>query len=147
MKFNFINETNTKPDFIFKNTLKKLVNLTMTETKFEFKLSTFTIVLCDKEKIIKLNKQYRNKNSATDVLSFPNEEIVHGMKFNLKKQYLGEIFICNEILHQQAENLNQSVEREFNFLVIHGLLHLMGYDHDTNIEASEMYKIQNKIFK
>jgi len=147
MKFNFINETNKKPDFIFKHKLKKLVSLTIKETNFEFKLSSFTIVLCDKEKIIKLNKEYRDKNNATDVLSFPNEQIVHGMKYNLKKQYLGEIFICNEILHEQAQNLNQSVEREFNFLVIHGLLHLMGYDHDTNIEASEMYKIQNKIFK
>ncbi len=98
-----------------------------------------SLVLADDEYIHHLNKQYRGKDCATDVLSFALNEgdepvIVDGPDENL----LGDIVISLETAMRQAEEFGHALERELAYLTIHGMLHLLGYDHDTAEEQREM---------
>lgn len=104
------------------------------------KVSCFTkasLILVTNEAIAKINKEYRQKDYATDVLSFPSEE----------KRYLGEVFISMEKAIEQAKEYNHSIEREFVFLLVHGLLHLLGYDHINKEDEEIMFLKQEKILE
>ncbi len=80
--------------------------------------------ICNNKQIKKYNKTYRNKNDTTDVLSFPLE--------NINNEPLGTIIISSEFIIKKAKELNHKEQDEFNLLFIHGLLHLLGYDHETD---------------
>ncbi len=108
-----------------------------------------SLTFTDNEKIRSLNAEYRNKDSATDVLSFPliDWEIdddcssVPGMPFAL-----GDIVISLERACTQARENGQSLLREVAFLTVHSVLHLMGFDHETSEEdEKEMFAIQKEI--
>lgn len=87
-------------------------------------------------KIKELNKKYRNKNKATDVLSFPMEEDADA----------GDIFICLPFAKKQAKSENISIETKLAQLTVHGFLHLLGYDHEkSEQDAQKMFKLENKI--
>jgi len=88
--------------------------------------------------IQKLNHDYRGKDVETDVLSFP------GFPGGLA---LGDVVICLEVAKQQALEYNHSYERELSFLAVHGLLHLLGYDHETPQAEAEMCEVQEKIMQ
>ena len=94
-----------------------------------------SVVACDDVFITALNKEYRGKNSATDVLSFPmqnqhNDTDSDGM--------LGDIIISVQTTEVQARTLHSTVQEEFIFLFIHGLLHLLGFTHDKPQEEKKM---------
>lgn len=98
-----------------------------------------SVVLADDEYIRKLNYQYREKDCSTDVLSFALNEgeepdIVDGPDEVL----LGDIVISLETAARQAEEYNHSLERELAFLTVHGMLHLLGYDHEREEDRCEM---------
>lgn len=98
-----------------------------------------SLVFCDDAYIQDLNKNYRGKDQSTDVLSFAlNEgeepEIVDGPSQVL----LGDIIISLETAARQAEEYNHSLEREIAYLTVHGMLHLLGYDHMTEEDKAEM---------
>jgi len=98
-----------------------------------------SLVFCDDAYIQDLNKKYRGKDQSTDVLSFAlNEgeepEIVDGPSQVL----LGDIIISLETAARQAEEYNHSLEREVAYLTVHGMLHLLGYDHMTEEDKAEM---------
>ena len=98
-----------------------------------------TIKLGDQAESEKLNTLHRKKNYPTDVLSFPiEEEFPEGY-------YLGDIFICYPIAIQQARENNISAEEELIRLMIHGILHLAGFDHEK--DSGEMLKKQEQIFE
>ena len=104
------------------------------------------------EKTIKnLNKEYRNVDRVTDVLSFPlnDEEDYLSSEFKLEQVCtdLGDIVICLKKAKQQAQEYGHSEEREICFLALHGLLHLIGFDHITKKQESEMFYIQEKVLK
>ena len=99
------------------------------------KLEKCGLILVNKEEIQKLNMQYRGLDRKTDVLSFESGE----------KIYLGEIFICVDKVKSQAEEYGHSLEIEFAFLLVHGLLHLQGYDHQTPEDEEKMKKKQEEI--
>jgi len=114
-----------------------------------------SITLCGERKIRSLNAKYRQKNKITDVLSFPLEE--NPMALLKKKSHpfpllcLGDIFICKEVASRQAKKFDLSVEEEMIYLGVHGLLHLLGYDHEKNdCQAAVMFNeeeaITDKIF-
>lgn len=94
-----------------------------------------TLILVNLEEIHNINLNYRHIDRPTDVISFEEFE----------DDYLGEIFVCVEKVYEQAELYNHSVEREFAFLLMHGLLHLHGYDHIEEDDEKEMFALQNKI--
>ena len=95
------------------------------------------LILTTDEEIKKLNKEHRNKDKATDVLSFPLE--------NIPGMLLGSIVISVDTAKRGAEEFGHSVENEIKLLFIHGLLHLLGYDHE--IDNGEMREKEKEIIE
>lgn len=98
------------------------------------------LLLTNNEEIHAINKQYRNIDRPTDVLSFAERESP-----NPDPKFLGQIIISLDRAQEQAAELNQSLEEELRFLFVHGLLHILGYDHekpeDEKIMLKEAYRI------
>jgi len=88
-----------------------------------------------------LNKEHRNKDSTTDVLSFPHNE------YDRKNYYIGDIFINADIIDSQAKEIGSDPITEMTFLTMHGMLHLIGYDHQNEFDEEEMTGKQRLIFK
>ena len=93
------------------------------------------------QKIKLLNVQFRGTDKITDVLSFPDGDI----NPETGRKFLGDIVICRRVAERQAELFGQSVEREIVFLKIHGLLHLFGFDHETEADEIVMREKQRAV--
>jgi len=112
-----------------------------------------SVTLVDNYRIREINNEYRNKNYATDVISFAmddtHEDDMFGeISFNEEIEFphiLGDLFISLDKMKEQAEEYGHSEKREMGFLTVHGFLHLNGYDHMTDKEEKEMFGIQEKI--
>ena len=101
------------------------------------KASDLSIALVGQGRIRELNKRYRGRNSVTDVLAFPNRELG-----------LGEIVICLREIKKNAKRFSSVFEKELAQVLIHGILHLLGYDHEISPEkAKEMETKQNYYLK
>ena len=105
--------------------------------------SLFSIVFIDEETIQDLNRKYRNIDRVTDVLSFAFEDNAEAI--NEKMRFLGEIYVCIPRMKEQAKEYGHSEDRELGFLVVHGLLHLLGYDHMNKEEEKVMFGLQELI--
>lgn len=112
------------------------------------------IVYEDKEEMRALNKRTRGVDSATDVLSYPAlDEIVPFTYENYPFEYddynngvmLGSIVICREVAEEQAKEYGHSSVREMTYLFLHGLLHLLGYDHMTDEDKAKMREKEEEI--
>ncbi len=114
--------------------LRPIYETTMKKTQ-QNQQQEVSVILVDDVEITRLNHRYRNLNQATDVLSFVDED----------STYLGDIFISVDAITRQANEYNHSLKREFCFLVTHGLLHLLGYDHETSSQRLEMFNLQEEI--
>lgn len=95
-----------------------------------------TVILVDEKRIQEINRDYRKLDKVTDVISFEEHD---------EAGYMGEIFICVPKAILQANEYNHSLQREFTFLMCHGLLHLHGYDHLNEEDEKEMFSIQDEI--
>lgn len=104
--------------------------------------ASFSVIIVDNEKIHEINKQYRGIDRPTDVISFALEE---DENYEIKMRLLGDIYISIDKVYEQAKEYNHSVKRELFFLVTHGFLHLLGYDHMEKDEEEEMFSLQEKI--
>jgi len=103
------------------------------------------ILICDDARIREINKQYRNKDSATDVLSFALFADSEENRMIIDNQiFLGQIIISAETAQRQADEDKKSLEEEIIFLLSHGILHLMGFDHQDEESLEFMLKIQGK---
>tara|TARA_B100000767_G_scaffold108043_1_gene103548 strand:- start:36 stop:506 length:471 start_codon:yes stop_codon:yes gene_type:complete len=136
-----------KPDIFF-NTL---VNFFPKKYRFIKKKISLTILFSNNKNIKKLNKKFRNKNKATDILSFPYEK-----KFNIKKStYIGDLVISYEFMNKPKALSTLEFKNKVTRSFIHGFLHLLGYDHiklkffkKMLIEEEKIYKvIETKITK
>lgn len=103
------------------------------------------VTITDEERIRALNKEYRAKDAATDLLSFAFNDIKPGHKFKEPFVHLGSIIICAPVAQRQALELGHDARREFKFLFTHGLLHLLGYDHTNEKEEQVMITLQDQI--
>ncbi|MEK7435201.1 MAG: rRNA maturation RNase YbeY [Cyanobacteriota bacterium] len=102
-----------------------------------------SITFTDNTEIQQLNKEYRNKDYPTDVLSFPFDN-----EFNLPvNNILGDIIISLEKSTEQAIEYGHSFNRETSFLIVHGILHLLGYDHENEEDEKEMFDLQKELLK
>jgi len=101
---------------------------------------TFTIVLVSDRAIRRLNRDFRNQDKPTDVLSFPTQPEA---PLHLDKPGLGDMILSVETARRQAFARHHSLERELCVLVIHGLLHLLGYDHE--VDRGEMRRKELKL--
>ena len=119
--------------------------------KFEkFKYSAeVSVTFTDNEGIRELNREHRNKNSATDVLSFPMYNFVDGdVPADEDTAELGDIVISLERALEQSKEFGHSLKREIAFLTVHSVLHLLGYDHEISDEdEKDMFERQDNIMK
>lgn len=118
----------------YEEIIKKVVEQCFKEEKLENSKLYISITLTTPEHIHEINKQYRNVDKETDVLSFPmfeKEELDEKIKDqNFEHEdVLGDIVISIEKVKGQAEEYGHSFEREFSYMIVHGFYHLMGYDH------------------
>ncbi len=103
--------------------------------------------MVSEDEMRELNKTYRNKDVPTDVLSFPIYDGLVDSKMPIHDILeLGDLVICMSVASEKAKAHGKSLEDEVSFLVVHGLLHLLGYDHERSAEEEErMFAIQDKI--
>lgn len=104
--------------------------------------ASFSVIIIDNERIHEINKTYRGIDRPTDVISFALEE---DENYEVKERLLGDIYISIDKVYEQAKEYNHSIKRELFFLVTHGFLHLLGYDHMEKDEEKEMFTLQEKI--
>tara|TARA_B100000029_G_scaffold500092_1_gene571316 strand:+ start:3351 stop:3809 length:459 start_codon:yes stop_codon:yes gene_type:complete len=128
------------PKKYFPKKLKKISNIVKF---FKLKNITFTILLTNSSKMKKLNKKFRNQNKPTDVLSFPFFSVNELKLITEKNFYIGDIAISYEIVNIRSKKNNFLLE--FDKVWVHGLLHLLGYNHIKNKDYFRMNRIEKKI--
>lgn len=137
--FDVFNNTNKEIKEL--DILKKYLKYAIKELKIE--KGIFNIIFVSNEEIHEINKNYRNTDRVTDVISFAledNEDVVY-KDFRL----LGDIYIAIDVAYDQALEYNHSREREVCFLATHGVLHLLGYDHMNEEEEKIMFSKQDEL--
>ncbi len=101
-----------------------------------------TIRIVDEEESHQLNHEYRGKDKPTNVLSFPFE-VPPGIEMNL----LGDLIICKQVVEREAQEQNKPLLAHWAHMVVHGSLHLLGYDHIEDDEAEEMESLETEIMQ
>lgn len=112
------------------------------EKSSDLKHTELTIRIVDSEEIKSLNLQYRQKDKVTNVLSFPSD-LPEDIPLNL----LGDIVICNTVVAHEATTQGKSLKDHWAHMVIHGTLHLLGYDHENDDDAMVMESKEIAILK
>lgn len=133
--------------------IKMVVNTVLKEEKILKELEIY-ITLTNNDNIQKINAEHRNIDKPTDVLSFPmfeREEIPNLKTINndeeTKEMMLGDIIVSVEKVREQAEEYGHSFKRELAYLITHGMLHLLGYDHMIDEEKVVMRKREEEILE
>lgn len=136
--------------------VKALASALSSEADSDTPLSA-EIVFTDKESIRKLNEQARGVDAVTDVLSFPNLEIARNARiagkdfpYDFDEQnnlFLGSVIICRERAAEQAEEFGHTLRREYYYLAVHGMCHLLGYDHMNEEDKLEMREKEERILQ
>ncbi len=133
-----INETNEEIDIIDLN------NVIEYALKHEnVSNAIMNVIIIDNEKIHKINKEYRGIDRPTDVISFALED--DKTFVNTDFRVLGDIYISIDKVHEQAKSYGHSFRRELSFLTVHGILHLLGYDHMEKNDEKIMFGKQEEI--
>ena len=139
---------------LFKHKIKKLFNIAEKVLKEDFSKVYVSLNFVSDEEIQRLNKEFRNVDKVTDVLSFPNlnktpkeklEKFNKSYDFDEGLLFLGDIVISKNVAKAQAREYEHSLTREVCFLALHGFLHLLGFDHVKEEDERVMNKIQDKI--
>jgi len=134
------NEKLKNPKKYFNKKLKKISKIIKF---FKNRKITFTILLTNSLNMKKLNRKFRKKNKSTDVLSFPSFSLKKLKLIKEKEIYLGDIAASYEIIKSRVRNKN--FHQEFDKVWVHGLLHLVGYNHIKNKDYYKMNKIEKRI--
>ena len=136
--FDIFNEFDYKEDYSY---LDDVINHTFEVLKIEN--ANMSVIFVDDNKMQELNKEYRGVDRTTDVLSFALED---NENIKLPIRELGDVFVSIPKMKEQAKEFNHSEKRELSFLVCHGLLHLLGFDHTKSKEEEEkQFGLQDQI--
>ncbi len=138
-----VNETNEDITG-YEELITEVFKETMNEEKID-KYYEVSVIFVTKEKIQMLNKEYRNIDRVTDVISFALFDEEDDLQDASNITTLGDIFICLDKMKEQAAEYEHSERRELAFLACHGLLHLLGYDHENIEDEVIMFAKQDKI--
>ena len=125
---------------LYESLMKRVIRKTVGEEYPDHKFEV-NVTICDDDEIRVINKEHRGIDKPTDVLSFPFLDFETPDTMTL----LGDIIISRDTAYRQAEEYGHSPKREFCFLAAHSALHLLGYDHETEVEREEMEAKQRKI--
>ena len=134
----------------YENVINKVLTKCFEEEKLQDSKLYITVTLTNPENIQKINKEYRNIDRATDVLSFPIfekdelEEKIRNNNFEYE-DVLGDLIISIEKVREQAKEYGHSFERELSYMLVHGFYHLMGYDHIEEEDKKKMRPKEEKI--
>lgn len=121
--------------------VRKFIDFALKEQKLDNVV--FNVIIIDNEEIHKINKEYRGIDRPTDVISFALED--DDTFVAMEKRILGDIYISIDKAREQAVEYGHSLLRELCFLIIHGILHLLGYDHMEASEEKIMFELQERI--
>jgi probable rRNA maturation factor len=142
----FLDETNNVSNEQIEE-IEKLLNFAAVKLAIE-EGSEVSVTFVTNERIREINREYRDKDAVTDVISFALEELGEGEVELIGAdipRILGDIIISTAKAKEQAEEYGHSFMREFGFLAVHGFLHLLGYDHMTEEDEREMFTLQKEI--
>ena len=126
---NYVNERNTE----LKNIFKEFISF------FSLDEVNIEVSFCKSEEMQRINKQFRHKDKTTNVLSFPDKDLT-----KISNTCVGEILVCNDVLEKESVEQNKNVFDHFVHLIIHSMLHMVGYGHD---EVNDAILMENKEVK
>lgn len=151
IKIEYKNKNIKKIDFSIEEITNKIMNEIIKQHNIIYDIGVF-VLLVSNYKIKKINKQFRQIDRSTDVLSFPMFEFDKIADFknatsfiNNNELFIGDTIISVDKCLAQAAKYNHSIKREFSFLITHSFLHLIGYDHIKNNDEKKMISMQNNI--
>ncbi len=137
------NAQQDKAPFIgYKTAVKRAVCAVLEEEGFEG-CAEVSVTLVSSREIRELNKTWRGADRPTDVLSFPLKEDGFGEKYTP----LGDVIVCPAVIYRQSREFGTTYRQEFCLMVIHSVLHLLGWDHMEEKEKKEMFEKQEKILR
>ena len=138
MRIEWVTQTRDRvPKIKVTKALQQTIQYLRQEGLWTTKSKELVVVTLTPLKIAAINAKFRGKKKPTDVLSFAGSE----------PKVLGELLLCPRVLRKQAKVVGHSYDLEFIYMVIHGVLHLIGYDHErSDKDAREMYRLQDVIF-
>lgn len=141
-KFSEVSFLGLEEDSKYLELIEKVIRQAFIEEKIENIKLYINIILTNPENIKNINKQYRNIDKETDVLSFPmfEKEEIENLKKNGNdiEEALGDIVISLQKVEEQSQEYGHSFERELSYMLIHGFYHLMGYDHMNDNDKVQM---------
>ena len=143
MMVNIINRTKYNDFEEYYPLIERYYKKTLKVLELEDNYAT-SLIICGPVSIRRINREYRNIDKATDVISFALLDDEETVEYEDDIE-LGDIFINRNRVISQAEEYGHSVKREFVFLFVHGLLHLFGYDHMNKEDEKIMFDLQKKI--
>ncbi len=150
-KFSEINFLDIEENNEYKNTIDSVLEKAFKIEKLDKSNIYINIILTTPENIRKANREYRNIDKETDVLSFPmfEKDEINEIKKTKSEVFdvLGDIIISIDRVKEQAEEYGHSFERELAYMTIHGFYHLMGYDHMTEEEKKEMREKEENVLE
>lgn len=135
--YSIINEYNYEEDYSYLDDLLDIANKKLNIN------GIFSIIFISNEQIHEMNLKYRGIDRPTDVLSFALNDAKDDFKSEIN--VLGDIYISIPKMKEQAIDYGHSEKRELSFLCIHGLLHLLGYDHMTSTDEEKMFNLQKEV--
>ena len=131
----------TKEDLrTYEKEVKKLLVYAL--KKEQVKKSECNVIFVDNDRIQEINRTYRNIDRVTDVISFALED---NLEITLEVRILGDIYISIDRAREQASSYGHSLQREICFLAVHGLYHLLGYNHEKKEEEKIMFQKQEEV--
>ena len=134
---------NYKDDIKDMDTLKSFIDFCLKSLKLKNVL--FNVIIINNDSIHKINKEYRGIDRPTDVITFALED---NKQINMPEvRVLGDIYISYDKVISQAKEYNHSIKREICFLAVHGLLHLLGYDHMKKEDEIKMFSLQKELLE
>ena len=142
MNVDVLNESGVDVDIV---DLTKLCRFVMRRMRLH-PATELCVRLVDPDTIAVLNEQWMDKKGPTDVLSFPMDELSPGREGDEAPEgYLGDIALCPQVAQQQAPAAGHTAKDEVDLLTVHGILHLLGYDHAEPGEHKEMFGLQGRL--
>ena len=106
---------------------------------------TIVVRVVDDEEGVELNQTYRQKPTTTNILSFPYEfpeELLAIPEIQNEPTHLGDLVVCDNVVNKEAKEQNKTLQQHWAHLIVHGVLHLQGYDHIENKEAEHMESLE-----
>lgn len=142
MNVDVLNESGVDADVL---ALTRLCRFVMRRMRLH-PATEMSLRLVDPDTIAVLNQQWMGKDGPTDVLSFPMDELTPGQDDEDSAEgYLGDIALCPQVAEQQAPAAGHTAADEIDLLTVHGILHLLGYDHAEPDEHREMFGLQGRL--